>query len=288
MSRLFLFLTLAFWAFQAAQGQGTYRSIEAASKEPDRVFTLKLVKARPDEKAWQSFRKFENLNKLYLEDVLLDTVPASMSALIRMTTFQSKGNPIAHFPDTLKSWKALSYLELVEPKLDTFPTFCDYWGKLREIGISKNRADRMVLPECIGHLHELKFLAITQSPLDTLPRTLTGLPELEKLILKGCGIERFPDEMQRMEDLEVLVLKNNGLRTIPRSIGSLRKLRYLSLKGNLLESLPQSIAGCTSLKKLDIRDNYFSAYQIDILKALLPDTKILHDPLEEKEAEGSP
>ena len=288
MRRSFIVLSLILGLFQGIQAQRTYRSIKAASKEPERVFTLKLYKARPDEKDCRAFRNFTNLNKLYLEDVLLDSVPASMSALIRMTTFQSKGNPIAHFPDTLKSWKALTYLELLEPKLDSFPAFCDYWSKLREVGISKNRADRMTLPDCIGDLHDLQFLAITKSPLDSLPPSITGLPELEKLILKDCGIEHFPGGMERMGKLEVLALDNNKIEEMPRSIGKLRDLRYLSLKGNLLESLPQSISGCTSLKRLDIRNNYFSAYQIDILKALLPDTKILHDPLEDEGKESSP
>lgn len=279
--KLFLILILLSTAF-SLEGQRSYRSLKRASEEPGKVFELKLVQSRPKEKAWQAFSEMENLNKLHLEDVLLDTLPASMSGLIRMTRFRSHRNPIRHFPDTLKSWKALTYMELVGSKLDTFPKICRYWGKLREIGINRNRAAEMVLPEAIGSLQDLRLLAINKSPLADLPKSITELAKLEKLILKDCGIDTVPEDIGRLKDLRTLVLENNEIKKVPRSIGSLKNLEYLSLKGNLIEELPQSISRLNSLERLDIRNNYFSAYQLDIIKSLLPETELLHDPVEGK------
>jgi leucine-rich repeat protein SHOC2 len=265
--------------------QRTFHSLEGASEHPKKVFQLKLVQERPEPEEWKQVSEFRNLNKLYLEDNLLDTLPKAMGALIRMSDFRSHRNPITYFPDTLKRWKALTYFELVGAKLDTFPKICRYWRNLREVGINKNRAERMVLPEAVGNLKDLRLLAINESPLAPLPSGITELPELRKLILKGTELKSFPKKIGDLQKLETLVLEDNELEGIPRSIGELRDLEYLSLKGNLLESLPQTIAACSSLKRLDIRDNYFSEYQLDILKILLPDTEILHDPLKEEEKE---
>lgn len=285
MRSLLLCCFLIATTFAPSIGQKTFRSLEKASKYPDQVFRLKLVQKRLQEKEWKQFSKFRNLNELYLEDNLLDTLPKSMGALIRMTKFRSHRNPISHFPDTLKRWKALTYFELVDAKLDSFPSICRYWPNLREVGINKNRAERMVLPKSIGKLKDLRLLAINKSPLAPLPASITELQDLRKLILKGTELKRFPDEIGRLQKLETLVLENNELKQLPHSIGRLNKLEYLSLKGNLLESLPQSIAHCTSLKRLDIRQNYFSEYQLDIIKVLLPDTEILHDKVKEEEGE---
>ncbi len=283
-----LFLLLLFVQSFSLEGQGTYRSLKKASKEPEKVFELRLVQSRPKEKAWQVCSELRNLNKLYLEDVLLDTLPASMSGFTRMTEFRSHRNPIRHFPDALKSWKALSYLELVEAKLDTFPRICEYWTNLREIGIDQNRADEMVLPEEIASLQDLRLLAINKSPIKSLPASITQLSDLRKLIIKDCGIDTIPQRIGKLEKLKVLVLEKNSIKEVPRSIGSLKGLEYLSLKGNLIEELPQTISRLDELKRLDIRDNYFSAYQLDIVSTLLPDTEVLHDPVEEKEKEKSP
>ncbi|MFB6257118.1 MAG: leucine-rich repeat domain-containing protein [Flavobacteriales bacterium] len=281
MKRSFLALLLLVLLLPG-KAQKTFHSIEKAVERPKEAFHLRLVQARPKAEEWQQLSRLSNLNKLYLEDVLLDTLPRSMSGLIRMTDFRSHQNPIRYFPDTLRNWKALSYLELVGAKLDTFPKICRHWRKLREIGINKNRAERMVLPETIGSLGELKLLAINKSPLAPLPSSITELGSLRKLILKGCKLKKLPKGMGKLQSLETLVLENNKLEKIPASIGSLQNLEYLSLKGNLLKKLPESISRLSSLKRLDIRDNYFSAYRLDIIKALLPNTEILHDPIEEK------
>lgn len=281
--RSFFFLLIPFLvppSFLSAQK--VHRSLESTEENPERVYRLKMVQERPDPDEWERFSKLKNLSTLYLEDNLLDTVPASMGSLQRMTKFRSHRNPIQHFPDTTKNWRNLTYLELVGGKLDTFPEHCRYWGKLRELGINKNRAEQMVLPESIGRLKKLRLLAINESPLAPLPSSLTELSGLQKLILKDAGLERFPKGLGELQNLKTLVLEGNQLEEMPRSIGSLEELEYLSLKGNLLESLPQSISRCSSLKRLDIRDNYFSSYQLDILHSLLPDTEILHDPIEEK------
>lgn len=279
--KLLLIIVLLSLAF-SSEGQKTYRSLKKASEEPEKVFELKLVQSRPKEKAWKLFSKLENLNKLYLEDLLLDTLPVSMSGLTRMTSFRSHRNPIRYFPDSLKNWKALTYLELVESKLDTFPKICSYWGNLREIGIDRNRASQMVLPKAIGSLQDLRLLAINKSPLAKIPKSISKLSQLQKLILRNCKIDTLPPGLGRMKKLKTLVLAGNKIRELPRSIGSLKKLELLSLKGNLLEELPRTISGLSSLEQLDIRDNYFSAYQLDVIKATFPEAEILHDPVERK------
>ena len=118
-------------------------------------------------------------------------------------------------------------------------------------------------------------LNLSHNNISSLPKSIGELQHLVKLDLDYNELEVLPESIVQLQQIEVLWLYHNNLSSIPKSIGQLQNLRSLILKDNIISSIPKSIGQLQNLKKLWIDDNPISENEIDKIKALLPNCKII-------------
>ena len=97
------------------------------------------------------------------------------------------------------------------------------------------------IPENIGQLTELSYLAIDKQNIITLPVSFTQLSSLTLLKISNNWLTTLPEDFGNLINLNTLDLGYNQLESIPESIGSLENLEYLFLFNNQLTSLPETI-----------------------------------------------
>jgi len=89
----------------------------------------------------------------------------------------------------------------------------------------------------------------------------------------------FPPEILTFNNVERLYLSYNYWPSIPDEIGSLANVKILDLSGNYyMNYLPKE--GLSKLQDLElfiIKDNKLAAGEIDKIKKLLPNTKVVTD-----------
>lgn len=127
----------------------TFTSLEAAMKDPDRVFSLDLSGQKLKELPEEVFL-FKNLNALRLGHNRLKELPGRLAELIYLQEFGASRNHFTKFPEVL----------------------CKL-AHLKRLDLSRNQIDG--LPECLGDLSELISLDLWSNELGVFP------PELEKL-----------------------------------------------------------------------------------------------------------
>ena len=97
------------------------------------------------------------------------------------------------------------------------------------------------IPENIGQLTELSYLAIDKQNIITLPVSFTQLSSLTLLKISNNWLITLPEDFGNLINLNTLDLGYNQLASIPESIGGLINLEYLFLFNNQLTSLPETI-----------------------------------------------
>ena len=85
-----------------------------------------------------------------------------------------------------------------------------------------------------------------------------------------CGKEVQTDDFY-------LDLSDENLTSLPAEIGKLKNLMHLDLCFNKLTSLPAEIGKLEKLKSLYLINNAISKEDIEKIKKLLPNCKILND-----------
>ena len=97
------------------------------------------------------------------------------------------------------------------------------------------------IPENIGQLTELSYLAIEKHDIITIPSNFTQLSSLTSLKFSNNWLTSLPENFGSLTSLIILDLGYNQLESIPESIGGLENLEYLFLFNNQLTSLPETI-----------------------------------------------
>jgi Leucine-rich repeat (LRR) protein len=121
--------------------------------------------------------------------------------------------------------------------------------------------------------------------LDLSGRGLTALPasvldreELVELDISGNRIGgALPAEIGRLSGLRVLDASGNRMTGVPAEIGRLAQLRLLDLSDNALTGLPHELADLKRLETLDLRGNDVSASDLGVIRAGIPQARILID-----------
>ncbi|KAJ8648581.1 hypothetical protein MRB53_001604 [Persea americana] len=133
------------------------------------------------------------------------------------------------------------------------------------------------LPESIGDLLQLRYLRLSETMIERLPKSTTRLYNLQTLKLNACSklvevpesigdllqlryldltwtmIERLPKSTTRLYNLQTLKLDGcRKLVEVPESIGDLLQLRYLDLSRTMIERLPKSTTRLYNLQTLKL------------------------------------
>lgn len=138
-----------------------------------------------------------------------------------------KGEKLTSFPEELKKFTSLKYLDLTKNKIGT-------------------------IPDWISELHELECLILNKNQIDSLPPSLFLLTNLKVLQLGSNNIKVIPDEIEKLSNLEILDLWNNEIERISDGISKLEKLRKLDLRAILYNQEQQDyIQGLLPNTKID-------------------------------------
>lgn len=98
-----------------------------------------------------------------------------------------------------------------------------------------------VLPESIGNLTELTYLALQWNNLTGVPENLGELTSLSSLYISNNQLSSLPESIGNLTSLYFIDLGYNQIETIPESFCNLGNLSYLWLFNNLLTSMPECI-----------------------------------------------
>ncbi|XXG41060.1 hypothetical protein AAC387_Pa01g1613 [Persea americana] len=102
-------------------------------------------------------------------------------------------------------------------------------------------------------LRHIRTLRLGESPIIELPESIGDLLQLRYLDLSGTMIERLPKSTTRLYNLQTLKLDEcRKLVEVPESIGDLLQLRDLSLRFTNIVRLPKSTTRLYNLQTLDL------------------------------------
>jgi Leucine-rich repeat (LRR) protein len=115
--------------------------------------------------------------------------------------------------------------------------------------------------------------ATTEITPSTFQNTTLMTLDLSNRDLDGA----IPAEIGNLKNLIHLDLSDNRMTGLPAEIGKLQKLETLDLSNNQLTGLPLELGNLSNLQTLDLRGNPYSSYDLNLIRARLPETTILVD-----------
>ncbi|GJP33235.1 hypothetical protein CLOM_g17787 [Closterium sp. NIES-68] len=167
----------------------------------------------------------------------LSSLPENFGELTALKALVLDQLHLQHLPDSLCQLPSLESLLLLIPR--------------RYIG--PQEPDRIVLPEGIGVLTNLRTLVLRNYGGQPLPPSFTQLPSLKRLEVDSCRMEGLVWELQALSNLQQLRIHTCPIRKLPGSLTCLTDLRVLTV-GNCasLTSLPRRLHHLARLTQLEV------------------------------------
>ena len=265
------------WESVAPGGSEIYTDLKEAGKNASSVYRMELSGQEVflDKKFASRIVRMTSLMALRIANNGLTEFPGSLLSLRALVYFSSRGNKFTTLPDSLGLWGSLRFLELHQAAFDTVPEGIYGIPRLQSLTFNSN-TDTLrftgALKYCSKRLVELK---IYNCLFDTLPEEFGQLTALTKLVLYKCKLNEIPDPVYQLDGLSELWLDSNNLATLPSSIALMQNLTYLSLRGNRITKITSSICFLSKLVVLDLRGNPLDPYDVRVVEALLPNTRVL-------------
>ncbi|MCI4065116.1 TIR domain-containing protein [Micromonospora sp. R77] len=169
----------------------------------------------------------------------IEEIPDEVYSLEQLTILKLTSNRITSVSPRIGNLKNLRVLDLWSNDDLFIPPQVGELTGLQKFSAGSN----CHLPPSIGHLKELRHLAIGDNHFGQIPNWLFDLEHLQTLQLWANNLHVLPDKWDRLPNLIQLNLARNNLTAIPPSFGALKRLRSLSLERNFLTDLPDTMAG---------------------------------------------
>lgn len=125
-----------------------------------------------------------------------------------------KGEKLTKFPEELRAFKNLKFLDLTKNKIDHIPSW-------------------------INELNQLECLILNKNDIDSLPQEFYQLTSLKVLQLGSNQVSVITKDIVQLQNLEVLDLWNNDISHISDDIKKLEKLKRLDLRAILFNQEEQ-------------------------------------------------
>lgn len=254
-------------------GCEVYKDLKEALKVGKKVYKMDLSYQKLDQKTFDKVIQLTDLQALKLSGNEITEYPKDFSTLFNLLYFASYNNKFNHFPDNLKGFYMLQYLELQHTSIDSIPASIAYLSRLQSFKFG-NTDDTLKLPTTLKFLKNLKDISIENCVLDSFPKQLFSIPSLNYINLSNTNTAYFTKHFERFKNLEVLVIENNPIDKIPFEIYKARKLRLISFRGNKLTRIPDSMSQLENLSLLDLRGNPIDPSEIEKIRAMLPGCEV--------------
>lgn len=223
-----------------------------------------------------SITLYYQLEKLYVYNNKLKSLPSEISFLSKLATLDASINNIDELPGSIGRLKnleelilydnnlaelppdfgglhQLQFLDLSDNLLTSLPVKFETLKNLKVLALGENQFKEF--PRVIGSLQNLEMLDLSDNQIETLPEWISENSKLKQVNLWNNNITYLPEEIIRLKDLKTLIIGENQLTKLPRNLDSLPELKDLLLFGNRLTTLPVEIGRMKNLKKLDLREN---------------------------------
>lgn len=265
------------WESVAPSGSQVFTDIRDAAKNASAAYRLEITGAEPfqDKKFGSRVEVLSSLMALRISNNGITEFPRSFLSLHALVYFSSTGNAFTTLPDSLGMLGKLRFLELHQTAFDTLPEGVYGLSRLQSLTINAN-SDTLCFTNSVRYFAKsLVELRLYNTLLDSLPAEFSSLDALTKLVMYKCNLHEIPAPVYNLTALSELWLDSNSLTTLPADIARMQGLTYLSLRGNRITKITSSICFMKSLVVLDLRGNPLDPYDVKIVQALLPDTRVL-------------
>jgi len=265
------------WESVAPGGSQIFTDVKEASKNASAAYRLEITGGEQflDKKFATKISSLKSLMALRLKDNGLTEFPSALLSLNALVYLSSSGNAFATLPDSLGMLGNLKFLEFHHAAFDTIPD--GVYGLPRLVSLTiGNNSDTICFTNSVKYFSKsLIELRIYNTLFDTLPEEFGSLKALSKLVMYKCRLRDIPEPVLNLAGLSELWLDSNSITTIPRSISTMQGLTYLSLRGNRITTVTSSICFLKNLVVLDLRGNPMDPYEVSVVQALLPNTRVL-------------
>lgn len=265
------------WEAVAPAGSFVYTDVREAAKNASNAYRLEIsgTEQLRDKKFASKVSSLTSLMALRISNNGISDFPASFLSLHALVFFSSSGNAFTTLPDSLGMLGNLRFIEFHQANFDTVPEGLYGLSRLQSLTINGN-TDTLCFTSSIRYFSKsLVELRLYNTLFDTLPGEFSQLNSLTKLVMYKCKLYEIPKPVYNLAKLSELWLDSNSLATIPADIRMMQGLTYLSLRGNHITKVTSSICFLKNLVVLDLRGNPMDPYEVNVVQALLPNTRVL-------------
>jgi Leucine-rich repeat (LRR) protein len=265
------------WESVAPSGSQIFTDVKEASKNASAAYRLEITGGEQflNKKFAIQVASLKSLMALRIKDNGLSAFPSALLSLNALVYLSSSGNSFSSIPDSLGMLSNLKYLEFHQTAFDTIPEGIYGLPRLLSLTIGNN-SDTICFTNSVKYFSKsLVELRIYNTMFDTLPDEFGSLKALSKLVMYKCRLQNIPEPVMNLTGLTELWLDSNSISVLPRDIAKMQGLTYLSLRGNRLTTVTSSICFMKNLVVLDLRGNPMDPYEVSLVQAMLPNTRVL-------------
>lgn len=91
----------------------------------------------------------------------------------------------------------------------------------------------------------------------------------------GVGVTTIPAEIRYFKNVHTISLLANNIKSLPKEVSGLKELKYLYVDHNPLGSIEEVVSPITGLQELGIAKTKIQLVEIDHIRKVLPNCKIL-------------
>ncbi len=265
------------WESVAPDGSQIFTDVREASKNASAAYRMEISGPEQflDKKFASKVVALQSLMALRMKDNGLTSFPSAMLSLHALVYLSSSGNAFTSLPDSLGMLGNLKFLEMHQANFDTIPEGIYGLPRLQSLTIGNNKDTICFTSSVKFFKRSLVELRLYNTLLDTLPAEFSEMHSLSKLVMYKCKLTEIPEPVINLAKLSELWLDSNSITSIPHSIGKMEALTYLSLRGNRITKVTSSICFLKNLVVLDLRGNPMDPYEVNVVQALLPNTRVL-------------
>jgi Leucine-rich repeat (LRR) protein len=192
-------------ALQLAEGLNNRLDFDQYLQDLLPLYNLVFSCKRKEPLDAQGLIKLFEIERLFIYDQNLITLPDNMGELKRLTLIQCANNELLTLPDSIGNLENLDDFVCHSNRLGVLPPSFVRLKNVKRIDVSHNQLE--TLPSTIWQMQKLERFDCGHNQLTALPEELALLPNLQYLNARGNPISYIPPQLRQRqrEGLELLI-----------------------------------------------------------------------------------